>query len=61
MSDMFVKLWENGILQLGVWETIYMTLISTVVAYIIGLPLGILLSVTDKNGLHPLGWLNRLV
>lgn len=61
MSDMFVKLWENGILQLGVWETIYMTLISTVVAYIIGLPLGILLSVTDKNGLHPVGWLNRLV
>ena len=29
MSDLLIKLWQNGILQLGIWETIYMTLIST--------------------------------
>ena len=23
MSEMLVKLWDNGLLQLGVWETIY--------------------------------------
>ena len=28
MSDLLIKLWQNGILQLGIWETIYMTLIS---------------------------------
>ena len=29
MSEMLVKLWDNGLLQMGVWETIYMTLLST--------------------------------
>lgn len=60
-SEMMQKLWENGILQLGIWETVYMTLISTVCSYIIGLPLGVLLCVTDKEGIHPIPWLNRIV
>lgn len=60
-SDLMIKLWNDGILQLGVWETIYMTLISTAVAYLIGLPLGLLLFVTDPEGIHPIGWLNRVV
>lgn len=34
-------------------ETIGMTFISTFLAYLVGLPLGILLKVTSKNGLHP--------
>ena len=29
MSDLLIKLWQNGILQLGIWETIYMTPISS--------------------------------
>ena len=58
-SEMFQKLWSNGIIQIGIWETVYMTLISTAVAYLIGLPLGIILNVTDKGGIHPIGWLNR--
>ncbi len=37
----------------GVWETLYMTLVSTLFGYIIGLPWGIALKVTDKDGLHP--------
>lgn len=37
----------------GVWETVYMTLVSTLVGYIFGLPLGILLKVSDKEGLKP--------
>jgi len=60
-SEMFYKLWANGLIQLGVWETIYMTLISTAVAYLIGLPLGIVLSVTDETGIHPIPWLNRVL
>ena len=50
LSEMFYKLWNNGLIQLGVWETIYMTLISSAIAYVIGLPLGVILSVTDANG-----------
>ena len=42
MSELLIKLWQNGILQLGIWETVYMTLISTGVAYLLGLPLGVL-------------------
>ena len=38
-------------------ETLYMVFISTVIAYIIGLPLGVLLYVTSKKGLKP----NRVV
>ncbi len=60
-SEMFYKLWENGIIQAGVWETIYMTVLSTLFAYLIGMPLGLILSVTDESGIHPLPWLNRIL
>ena len=55
MSDLLIKLWQNGILQLGIWETIYMTLISTFFAYLIGLPVGLILRMTDRDGIHPIG------
>lgn len=61
MSDMFYKLWSNNLIQMGVWETIYMTVISTVFAYLFGLPLGIMLNVTDHDGIHPIPWLNRII
>lgn len=35
----------------GIAETLYMTLVSTALAYVIGLPLGIVLYITDKNGI----------
>ena len=35
------------------WTTLYMTLFSTLFAYLLGLPLGVLLVVTEKNGLWP--------
>ncbi len=59
LSEMFYKLWDNGLIQLGVWETIYMTLIASAIAYAIGLPLGVVLTVTDESGIHPVRWLNR--
>ena len=40
------------------WESLYMTLISAALAYVAGLPLGILLVVTDKNGIRPMPALN---
>ncbi len=60
-SDMFIKLWENGIIQQGIWETIYMTVISSLIAYAIGLPLGVVLNVTSKEGIQPTYWLNRIL
>ncbi len=60
-SEMFGKLWENGVIQLGIWETLYMTLVSTAFAYLIGLPLGIVLSLTDKSGIRPTPALNRVL
>ena len=58
-SEMFYKLWDKGLIQLGIWETVYMTLISTAIAYLIGLPLGIILTVTDDKGICPNKVLNR--
>ena len=60
-SEMFMKLWENGIIQRGIWETVYMTVISSLIAYVIGLPLGVVLNVTDKDGIRPVHWLNRIL
>ena len=37
----------------GIRETLYMTLFSTFLAYLLGLPIGVILCVTDKNGLRP--------
>lgn len=45
----------------GVLETLYMTLYSTILAYIIGLPLGIILVTTDKKGIHPLRIVNSIL
>ena len=59
ISDMLKQLWEQGILQAGIWETVYMTLLSTAVAYLLGLPLGVVLAVTDKGGIKPITWLNK--
>ena len=38
----------------GIRDTLYMTLVSTAFAYLLGLPIAILLVVTRKNGLHPM-------
>ena len=60
-SETFYKLLDAGILQRGIWETIYMTAISTAVAYLLGLPLGVILTVTDRDGIYPVPWLNRVL
>ena len=41
----------------GIGQTLYMTLMSTLVGYVFGLPLGVMLAVTDKGGLRP----NRVI
>ncbi|SCY37553.1 D-methionine transport system permease protein [Lachnospiraceae bacterium XBB2008] len=41
----------------GIRDTLFMTLVSTVFGYVIGLPFGIVLNVTRKDGLKP----NRII
>ena len=41
----------------GIRDTLYMTLTSTLIGYVVGLPLGILLYVTSDRGLRP----NRII
>ena len=51
-----VEFWANAL-----WETLYMVAVSTVVSYAIGLPLGLLLVVSDKNGIRPIPVLNAVL
>ncbi len=63
--NQFVKAFEPDKLQeawhvfctefpLGLWETVYVTLLATLFAIILGLPLGILLVTGDEKGIRPL-------
>ena len=49
MTEFFAKYGE--LLLQGTWETLYMTLASTVFSYLLGLPLGVLLSITKRGGI----------
>ncbi len=51
-----IQLLANGLL-----ETVYMTLVSTALGYLIGLPVGILLTVTDKEGIKPNAFIYRIL
>ncbi|SDI12257.1 MULTISPECIES: methionine ABC transporter permease [Pseudobutyrivibrio] len=42
----------NMILE-GIVGTVYMSIVSTFFGYILGLPMGVLLTISDKNGLKP--------
>jgi D-methionine transport system permease protein len=53
------KTWS--MIGVGIWETIYMVLISTAIGYAIGLPLGVILVTTKKGGIHPIPWLNAII
>lgn len=61
MSDLLAQLIEKGVLQKGIWETVYLTFISAFFSYVIGLPVGILLSVTSSDGIKPVPWLNKVL
>lgn len=53
-------MFDSKMIQLftdGILETLYMVLISTAAAYVVGMPLGVVLYITDKDGIRP----NKLV
>lgn len=52
MSGMNFAQLSQLLLQ-GTLDTLYMTLVSTAVAYLIGIPLGVILVITRKDGICP--------
>ena len=59
--DTLQMLWTEGVLGKAIWETVYMVFLSTLLSYVIGLPLGLILTVTDKDGIHPIPVLNKIL
>ena len=67
MSEMFTgAFWAQygGIIVEGIWDTIVMTGVSTLMAYILGLPMGVIMILTQSHGIRPnklvynvLGWI----
>lgn len=49
-------MWDKAMVDMiiaGIGETLYMTLVSALLGYVFGLPMGIVLTVTDKDGIRP--------
>lgn len=61
MSQILQQLFREGTITLAVWETIYMTILSTLIAYVIGLPIGVILYITDKGGIRQNIIVNKIV
>ncbi len=67
MAEIFTPaFWAEygGILAEGVWDTLVMTVMSTLFAYLIGLPMGVLSVLSQPHGIRPhkaanavLGWI----
>lgn len=45
----------------GTVQTLIMTIIGTLVSYVIGLPVGVSLIVTGPNGIKPVAWYNKIM
>ena len=63
MLETISQFWGQygGLLLEGTRDTLIMVFISTLFAYVIGLPLGVLLSITQPHGIWPHKWLNRIL
>lgn len=53
--------WIPGAVLLATWETVYMVAISTAFSYILGLPLAIILVISDKGHIRENLRLNRII
>ena len=64
MSSFFQSAFGNGMLQeygSGLLTTLYLVVVCTAFAYAIGIPLGVILCVTDKDGIRPCAPINRVL
>ena len=61
LTPMFLLDVTSKDISISILETLGMVFISCFVAYLIGLPLGVLLNVTSKKGIKPCKWLNFIL
>lgn len=59
MSEFFAE--YGNLLLVNTWITIYVTTLSTLFAYILGVPLGVLLLITQPHGIRPHRSLNSVL
>ena len=66
MLETIAAFWADygNVLIEGTWESLIMVFLSTILAYVIGVPLGVALIVTQPQGIRPhrvlygvLGWI----
>ena len=53
------QLWHD--LGVGLWETLYSSVLATLFAFIIGLPIGVILAITDRGGLKQNLVINKIL
>lgn len=53
------QIWHEIFVGLG--ETLYTSVFATLLAYAIGLPVGVILAVTDKDGIKPNAAINKII
>ena len=49
-------MWSREVINMlitGIGETLYMSVVSTILGYVLGIPMGIILTLTRKDGLRP--------
>ena len=63
MLDAISAFWNQygSLLVTGTRDTLIMVIVSTIFAYVLGLPLGVLLNITQPHGIWPHKWVNRIV
>ena len=63
MSETISAFWNQyGQLLLdGTADTFVMVIVSTIFAYLLGLPMGVLLIITQPHGIWPRKWVNRIL
>lgn len=57
-------MWDKEMIMMlaeGTADTLYMTLMSTLFGYVLGLPMGILMAVTDKEGIRPNAFVYKIL
>ena len=53
-AEQITFLLDPANIPFAIWETLYAPLIATVLAYVIGLPLGVLLVTGEETGIRPM-------
>ncbi len=63
MAEAISAFWAQygDLLLTGTRDTLVMTFVSTLFAYVLGLPMGVLLNISQPHGIWPRKWLNRIL